>query len=175
MMRWPLRPAGVIFGALVLLSAGLYASCFAVHKTRGYRNAIVEYRAASPLVHLPPMTPGAPGSWDSRLTLADSVTVSVRAADAFSSAFVRYSDEPVDRTVYRYVDYVHVADIRAHGDRLYVLAHGLAGGLSEGTRLVVFDLRRRLKLFDRRIDLRDVSSSSWSNGRDANYASLSGR
>ncbi|MBI2838903.1 MAG: hypothetical protein HYX75_11340 [Acidobacteria bacterium] len=117
-----------------MLSVGIYASCFAVYKTPTYRRIVADYWAATPLVRHPPKNPAAPAYWDLQVVLGGDVTVSIKASDAFSSAFVQYSDETGQRVVYRYVDYIYVSDLRLRDDRLFVLTHGFGGGVMEETR-----------------------------------------
>ncbi len=127
-----------------------------MHKNATYWRVLTAYRAAAPLEHQRHGTPHAPGYWDSNLNRPDGVTVSVKALDVLSNVAVKYSDEGQKREVYHYQDYIFPIDIRVSGNVMYVLVSGLAGGMTNETRLIVFDLATRKTLHDLRIDHNDL-------------------
>jgi hypothetical protein len=71
---------------------------------------------------------------------------------------VHYSDEQEARVVYDYVDYVYPADVRIEGTVLHAKVSGLAISIPPRpqTKLIVYDLARRKKLREIKVDPEDL-------------------
>lgn len=106
---------------------------------------------------LPPRMepPGNMRSWDTTVFLRDGMEVRVRAAsEAGGNAVVFYPKTGETYVAADPHDYIYPTDVRFSSEDgvLYVVAQGLAAGISQQTWLFAFDLRERRQTARLKID-----------------------
>jgi hypothetical protein len=137
---------------LGLALAGAAGSCTV--KT-GDHPLVRAYLSAEPVTPVwnPDISPPEP-MWTQKIELpGGSVTVSARCC--VGQGFVaRFSDEPAPRKVFTPGDYVYPSELRvALRDRVvYGRASGLAGGITNVTKIFAYDLDRRRLVDSAEID-----------------------
>ena len=113
----------------------------------GDQSIIAEYRAAECVP--PSANPGVSPrtrEWEAELHLGDGRRVSVHGAEIPGGEITVWYPPNINELVaVNAGDYVYPADVRVdpQNGRLYVKAHGLAGGVSEETWLFRYDLRNQ--------------------------------
>ena len=155
---WAMRAAGwkgavLVAVALIALGGGWSASETVIWRNDEYRRVIAEFKQATPFVRR--ANPGdGESDWNENLVARNGVRVNVRARAHLDTATIQYSDEGSPREMFRAVDYTNIADVRRHGNLLYVLRSITL--FHTEYRITVFDVDRRTVTADRRVDVGEV-------------------
>lgn len=143
------------FGAaLVLVLAGAASSC----PVKSADHSLVRaYSSAEPITPTwnPDIKPPEP-MWNREIDLG-GVSVKVSARCCVGGRFAaQYSDEPSTRIVFTPGDYVYPSELRVAPPNhvVYGRASGLAGGITQTTKIFAYDLKGRRLLDSAEVDPR---------------------
>jgi hypothetical protein len=118
-----------------------------------YRALLQDFSRASPVAPRP-MGNDSTG-WDFDVSLPGGVRVSVRARSHMDAVRVKYSDEPEERELYRYIDYSNPVSLRTKGRVLYVYWTETLLGTSHW--VIAYDLFERRQLSRKRLVQGDIT------------------